>query len=174
MSAHIWELVGEMVGKAGGFRRELNGCDSPGIWVKCGLFKQKDKLLPLGKAKEWGNGFVLDEMVDYIDHRHAVVLLWVLFKDIDSNKGRSDILELFFDKVKIMPSCVEHQSRSNLPSDIIFLLDKMFNAASDMIQVKSLAKAAQDSKNDESCNSAYSIKLLQLAHFDAKARSINH
>jgi len=176
-------LTAEMVGKYRGEEddedeeddeeEEEDGSDNGGkngVRVKCGICKRNNKLLPLGKAKEWGRDVGKDE-IDYIDHGHEMALLWVPSKD--KAKGRSFLVELFLDE----SSEDEDKSTSHFPSDVVDLLSNMSNAARYMKGVKHLSKAVQGTKNGTIPGFAKDIsnrRLLSWADMDTEARLLNH
>jgi len=162
------DLTAEMVGKVGG----LGGCAN--VRVKCGLCKRKDnKLLNLGKAKEWGNSIVDDE-IDYIDHGNELALLFVPSKDAGSaSKGRAYVVEVFLDESEEDQEAGQHmdKSRTNLPTDVNALIDVMVDACNTFQDAKSLSVAAEEIKSKQEDGG---IVLLQWADLDAEARALNH
>ena len=202
---HI-ELIAEMIGKFGGIIRDRdvdNNCCS----IKIGICKRNTKLLPLGKAQEWGRDIGREE-IEYMEPGHEMVLLWVPSKDNDM-KGRSYLIELFLHQLvdddddddismdieeesdkkqkggmignklkKQTSSNISDKSRSHHPTEVIDLVDNMWNVAKhNMAGVKSLQKVVDDmKKNGQLINekSNHNITLLQWADTDNEARSMNH
>jgi len=169
----LFELTGEMVGRWGGIEDVRADDDNDTIIrIKCGICKRNNKLLPLGKAKEWGRE-VGHEEIDYIEPGHEMALLWVPSKENDGVKGRSFLVELLLDESENE----EDKSRSHFPSDVVDLLDSMSNAAKSMRGVKSLSKVVQDMKNgtmDGFTNEKPNHTLLSWADMDTEARLLNH
>ena len=91
------------------------------------MCKRKDnKLLSLGKAKEWGNTIVDDE-IEYIDPGNELALLFVPSKDADGAKGRAYVFEVFIEEEDTDEESDQKidKSRANLPSDVNVLIDEM-------------------------------------------------
>ena len=161
----IVELTGEMVGKFGGIddiddidddggggggdrddddsdcddRRRGSGSVG-GIRVRAGMCKCNNKLLPMGKAMEWGRDVGGNE-IEYIPPGREMVMLWVLSRDGGCGgtaRGRSYVVELFLDDEdddddggggRGGRGGREDRSRAHLPPDVVALLDKMTDAA---------------------------------------------
>ena len=158
----IVELSGEMVGKFGGIDDDDDDSDDGdrrggvGIRVRVGICKRNNKLLPLGKAMEWGRDVGGNE-IEYIPPGREMVLLWVPSRDGGggTTRGRSYVVELFLDDDDDGGGGGgsgndedededddgrgggggggrggrEDRSRAHLPPDVVALLDKMTDAA---------------------------------------------
>eukprot|EP00956_Cyclotella_meneghiniana_P026248 scaffold56240_cov38-Cyclotella_meneghiniana.AAC.1 len=172
------ELIGEMVGKMGGSTgnycnddNDNNACTFHRI--NCGMYKRNNKLLPLGKAKDWGREIGTAEM-DYIQPGREIALLWVPSKENDGAKGRSYLLELSLEQER------ETASSSHLPSDVIDLLSDMSHVLKKMKGgFKSLSKVVHDIKSaNENATNYYpkslQYTLLQWTDTDNEARQLNH
>ena len=88
------EITAELVGRFGGIRDED---DANNIRIKVGMCKQNKKLLPLGKAKDWGKDIGSEEY-EYMEPGREMVLLWVPSRD-NPTKGKSYLIEVFIDEV---------------------------------------------------------------------------
>lgn len=166
MKTDFIELSGEMVGKIGGIDKEEK------VHVKCGMCKRNTKLLPLGKAKEWGTNIGHDE-IDYIEPGREMALLWVPSSSKDQNKGRTYLVELFLDESSDDDQEDKSSSRAHLPPDVVDLLDSLSNATKGLRGVKSLTKAVQDIKKDAHTTIS-SHTLLVWSDLDSEARELNH
>lgn len=180
ISTNVVDLVAEMVGKAGAMYGGSNE-----IRIRCGICKRKDKILPLGKAREWATGIVDDE-IDCIDHGNELALLWVPSRDTGGSKGRSFVVELFLEEMETDDNqhddntsnggsaMKEDKSRANLPTDVVGLLDHMMDICNTLQGAKSLAHAVEEIELPaDKVKSTDSAVLLQWADLDSEARSLN-
>jgi hypothetical protein len=161
----IVELTGEMVGKFGGIDDDImdddgggggdrdesrrRGSSVGGIRVRAGICKRNNKLLPMGKAMEWGRDVGGNE-IEYIPPGREMVMLWVPSRDGGcggTTRGRSYVVELFLDDENDGGGGGsgndedddddggggrggrEDRSRAHLPPDVVALLDRMTDAA---------------------------------------------
>ena len=167
------DLMAEMVGKTGG---SGGGSGLTKVRVKCGMCKRKDnKLLSLGKAKEWGNTIVDDE-IEYIDPGNELALLFVPSKDADGAKGRAYVFEVFIEEEDTDEESDQKidKSRANLPSDVNVLIDEMVLACDAFQGAKSLSVAAEDIKSKQKKEDGSGIMIFQWTDLDAEARALNH
>jgi len=168
------DLAAEMVGKVGGL---AGGSGCANVRVKCGMCKRKDnKLLSLGKAKEWGNSIVDDE-IDYIDHGHELALLFVPSKDTGGTKGRAYVIEVFIEEEEEKDDDEQtdqqmDKSRINSPTDVNVLINAMAEACNAFQGAKSLSISAKEIKTKQE-NGDNPIILLQWTDLDAEARVLN-
>ena len=188
------ELTAELVGRFGGIRDED---DANNVRIKVGMCKQNKKLLPLGKAKDWGKDIGSEEY-EYMEPGHEMALLWVPSRD-NPTKGKSYLIEVFIDEVdddsssdeevdakkkegmfsdrlKKMKRKSSTDSTSHHPTDVGNLMDMMLDAAKQMRGIKSLSKILEDMKNGKipGHDEKPQHTLLQWADMDNEARSYNH
>jgi len=164
ISTNYIDLTGEMVGKFGSVGED----EVDVINIKCGICKRNTKMLPLGKAKEWGNDVGREE-IEYMEPGREMVLLWV--PNSEGAKGRTFLMDLFIHEDGDDDKKKKTNSRSHHPSEVIELLDSMSGVMNQMGGVKSLSKAVQDLKAG---NGDASYTLFQWADLDEEARSMNH
>ena len=169
VAADAVELTAEMAGKHG------DGGRAGVTRVKCGQCKRHQKLLPLGKAKEWGRG-VGEEDIEYIDHGHEMALLFVPATDNAGSKGRAFVVELFLEDAESTEEERATASGSRLPPDVVALVNDMSRALDATRGVKCRHTAVRDTKKEAAHgleNEKPQRALFSWSDLDPEARQLN-